>query len=96
MDFGTILGSALKSGWKTSEFWLSLAGLIGVPTILAHTDTIVQTGATTLQAHGAVGAMAASVIVGAYSLGRSWVKAKVGQAAASPVIPVADSTVISK
>lgn len=81
-----ILANATKSGWRTSEFWLSVAG-VAVSLVLPHVDPAVDRITGTIAQHGTVGVVAAGAIAGAYAVGRSIVKAATAKALLAPVPP---------
>lgn len=67
-----ILDKALKGGWRTSEFWLAVLALL-LPYI-SHllTDQVTTQVATWA---GTLPGVLGMLVVAAYTLGRSWVKA---------------------
>lgn len=83
-----LLKKATRSGWKTSEFWLSLGGLAFLffdPQITAG----VNNAADHVSRMGGAGAIAGGAIVGGYAVGRGIVKAATAKAILEPVPPPA-------
>lgn len=66
-----LLKSAMRGGFKTSEFWLSLAA-VALPVASDQADKL----------HGTAGIVAGAVVAAAYAVSRGMVKSKGIEAAA--------------
>lgn len=86
MDALHVLTSATKPGWRTSEFWVSIAAM-ATAVFLPHADKVVSDVGTKIAEHGTAGAIAAGAIAGAYNIGRAIVKATTAKALLEPVDP---------
>lgn len=64
MSESTVMKRAAKPGWRTSEFWITLAGIV-IPIVPAIVDEYTATGS-----------IAAAVVAGAYIIARALVKRK--------------------
>lgn len=99
-----ILTAVLKGGFKTSEFWVTIAGLL-----VAATGPLVQGWVDSLHAQqaGSQGATAialaaaAAILSGTYTIARSLTKAKAANAAAivesapdTPAAPAPNTTAV--
>lgn len=62
----------MKAGYKTSEFWITLVGLVGGMVLsVVSSDSI---------AAQVAGGLLAAVCGSSYTMGRSWNKGKIGAA----------------
>lgn len=81
-----ILGKVLKSGVKTSEFWVTIGALL-LPYLLQVPQDQASSWAI---AHG--GAWAGYVVAAAYVLARAYIKGKQVQAIGSDAVAAAQTT----
>jgi len=62
----------MKAGYKTSEFWITLVGLVGGMILsVVSSDSI---------AAQVAGGLLAAICGSSYTMGRSWNKGKIGSA----------------
>lgn len=91
----TVIQLALKGGFKTSEFWLAVLGMVvtaSAPAIEAKIAALHNAAATGSGTAALVAGIGAAVISGAYTVARAITKAKGLSAAAATVTPSADTT----
>lgn len=91
----TVIQLALKGGFRTSEFWLAVLGMVvtaAAPAIQAKIDALQHVATTGTGTTALFAALGAAVISGAFSLARGHTKGKALDAAATTAAPAAAAT----